>query len=316
MLTIVLSAAVATALAQQSAPAAAAAPQAAARFAAMPPSRVMAELQRPAAPPKLPTDAVDRDVEPPILSQFESKASVNAGGWITLNMQVSDDLSGIRTVDAWARGPGADIWVGLSPSLFRTAFSGKVLAKVSEYASPGTYTFVYVNVYDEAGNGRYYDADALAAMGNTQVVVHNSHGSDGVKPTLVSAQILTPTLSVSALHPGTIRPAQAGVALTVSDAGETRVSGASRISVEFCKLDTSKCFDVSDNDGREGRSTHVFEAAGRPALRGATAGTYYPMWVMVSDWAGNTVVLKGTRFGGSTDFSTLFVSGDQITLTP
>ncbi|WP_247652772.1 hypothetical protein [Ideonella aquatica] len=316
MLTIVLSAAVATALAQQPLPSAAAAPQAAARFAAMPPSRVMAELQRPAAPPKLPTDAVDRDVEPPILSQFESKTTVNAGGLMTIKLQVSDDLSGIASIYARAVGPGANIWVELRPSFPRTTFSGKIVAKVSEYTTPGTYTFDRVDLYDGAGSGRYYGAAALAAMGNTQVVVRNTHGSDGIPPTLNRGQILTPELSVSAYQPGTIQAAVAGVMLAVTDTGETRVSGAKQISVEFCKLDQSKCFDVSGYAGLEGRTSHDFEAGGRPAWRGATAGNYYPMWVTMLDWAGNTVILKGTRFGGSTDFSTLFVNGDQITLTP
>lgn len=75
-----------------------------------------------------------------------------------------------------------------------------------------------------------------SALGNTTFTVVNPGAYDAVAPTFASGQVLTPTVSLSAIARGTANQAPfIGVRVVAADAGSTAVAGVAG-EYELCEL--------------------------------------------------------------------------------
>lgn len=256
------------------------------------------------------------DVTGPTLTQFDAKPSVAAGSAATAKVQLSDDLSGVAAFYAYTSGPSEAVRVNLYQAYPVTSVKSVASSTVNRYAAPGSYVFTWAYAYDDAGNYTYYDQQALAALGNTTVTVSNPKAADSILPTLVGGKLLTTKLSLSATQPGTDHGPYAGLSLSFTDSGEGATSGASYTGAEFCLADGSNCFWTWSSNGVEGQGSAKFTLGGQPSNYGVAPGRYYLRYVYVTDYANNAAYFYNTRFGGSTDFATLLVNGDLITVKP
>jgi hypothetical protein len=258
------------------------------------------------------------DVTPPVLTAFNAPAKVKAGATLNLRFSATDDVSGIQSLNAYAyNSAGAYIFAGAYGYLPATKLKSGANGQINPYTAPGDYTFEWAYLYDTAGNYSYLDAAGLAALGNTVVTVTNTTGYDATPPNLVSGTVLTPSLSLSATHPGTTQAAFAGMALRTTDVGNTAVSGLAWVWANFCLQDLSACFSLYGNNFTTGQSKTTIQLGGQPGnYGGQPTGDYLLAGVQLSDNANNYVYLYSTAFGGSTDFSKLFPAGTSIQLTP
>ena len=256
------------------------------------------------------------DVTGPTLTQFDAKSSVAAGSAATVKVQLSDDLSGVGGFYAYSFGPSNALSVSLYQPYPATSVKSVASNTVNRYAAPGSYVFNWAYAYDDAGNYTYYDQQALAALGNATVTVTNPKATDSVGPTLVGGKLLTTKVSLSTNQPGTDHGSYAGLSLSFTDSGEQAISGVNYASAIFCLEDNTQCFGTWASNGVEGQGSAKFTLGGQPSNYGIAPGRYYLSYVYATDYASNYVYLISTRFGGSTDFSTLLVNGDMITVKP
>jgi hypothetical protein len=256
------------------------------------------------------------DTQGPAMSRFSVADSVQAGGVASARFAVTDDLSGFAYVFAHAVEPhGGELRLFHAPSLPRTRLHEQVELEIDRYARPGRYTFEFAYVVDAASNYTYFDAAALAALGNTVVRVHNKTGFDQTPPRLIKGHILTPELSLSASHPGTSVPAYAGAQVQLSDEGGSVVAGLQWAALSFCLADESSCFHMSEWRDVQGLASASLHAGTQPAYHTTTPGSYLLRDVQFGDQAGNYLQYISTAFGGDTDLSRFFPS-QVITLTP
>lgn len=261
-----------------------------------------------------PTGAVDKT--PPVVTAFNAEKSFDAAD-VSADMGVSfkstDDLSGVRYVGAAARGPsGQQITVAYDESLPRTKVGGLMLSLASSpYLEPGTYTFDGLYVTDVANNTRFYDAAAIAAMGNSSFVVRNKRGFDTTPPALTHGRILTPQVSLSDVQPGTGQSRFVGVEIEAIDHGNTATAGFLGGFMTFCLLDNSGCLTLESTraDGaRAGAASATVRFGTQLNYSPLPTGDYHIASYHGADRAGNWQDLDSQEFGGETDFSEYFPS--------
>lgn len=257
------------------------------------------------------------DLTPPVLTAFNAAAKAKAGGMLNASFSATDDMSGVLVFNAYAyNSTGGSISAGAYDNLPLTKQKGAASGSINPYASPGSYTFDWAYLYDVAGNYTYLAGADLAALGNTVVTVTNATGYDATPPALSSGKVLTPTVSLSATHPGTNQAAYAGVELQATDAGGNVVSGLAWAWANFCLPDGSTCFSVYGNSYPTGQSRSTVKLGAQPGnYSNLTVGTYQLVSVQLVDNAYNVQYLTSTEFGGETDFSLYFPS-TTITLKP
>jgi hypothetical protein len=261
------------------------------------------------------------DTLPPSLTVFNAAASVDVGipgSALVASFKATDDLSGVRSIYAWAYGPsGQYIDVNTYLAVPVTKPTGKMHSNgVPAFLEPGVYTFQGAYIYDTAGNYQYVDGATLATLGKVDFTVKNKKGFDVSKPSIQSGKIVTPRVSLSATHAGTDQPTFAQVTVAATDAGNSALSGVQSANVTFCLLDQSSCFSLSSSSGET--VPMAFNASlklGGQISTTTPQGEYHMHSMMVYDYAGNYLYLYGTQFGGATDFSTYFPS-TTITLIP
>jgi hypothetical protein len=262
------------------------------------------------------------DTTAPVLTGFSAGASVDAAlafAQLRINLQGTDDLSGINAIYVYAQGPSGQ-WIGIG---YYGGYQAKKVAGATAFNfnvnyQPGTWTIQEVDVYDNAGNvSSYFTAD-LAAMGNTTFTVSNRLASqlDTAPPTFTSASILTPSISLSSHAKGTSNYPVAGMQVALTDTGTPRTSGVQYAQAYFCLADLSACFSMYMQDGVVGAASVSFKMAGQLYSPYLTAGDYTLYYLYGVDWQGNATYQTNQFFGGDTDFSTLLPGGQVITLTP
>jgi hypothetical protein len=259
------------------------------------------------------------DITPPVLTGFESNASVDvtlATNPLEVRFKATDDMSGVRYGGAKAYGPsGQMVEVNFSREVPSIHASGVMLSyHLSGFLEPGTYVFKSAYVGDVNYNYTAYDEVALAALGRVKFTVKNEKGYDAVAPSLVGGKIKTPIVSVSAVQPGTDRGVYLYVSLTASDSGNTATAGVRDAVAEFCTANRANCIDVFSADDLGPRDAMAKLALGQE-VRNLQVGVYELYQVRLGDFAGNRQVLTSQVFGGATDFSLYFPS-TTITLTP
>lgn len=282
--------------------------------------RLIERLHRPA----LPTAEAAADTTPPTLTLFDAGTtwSMNRGAApLSVAVKATDDLSGLSHILIEAVGPGGQSLFALGafdyPVLsvsrrvpMNTLFAGRLL-------QPGAWSIVRVRLVDVAGRPRKLEGAALAALGNTAFSVVNPGSYDDVAPTLVSGQVLTAAVSLSATAKGTSQAAFVGMKLGVADTGASAVAGIATVHAAFCLADESRCIDILQATPLGGAPTSATVTIGRQvaAALGDQPGDYVLYEVILVDHAGNARTLLNTAFGGSTDFSALMVN-TTIKLTP
>ena len=256
------------------------------------------------------------DESPPSLQRFAADGQAVAGGPLAVRLKARDDLSGVSAVAATAvDAAGHSFAFQTSLAFPRTAVDTPVGLALSPYLPAGDYRFVTVHLYDHAGNVSSYDADALAALGRTTVRVSNRGQTDAQAPTLLRGRVLTPTLSLTATHPGTHQPAFAGAAVRLADNGDQVTAGVRSVDLQFCRLDAAVCFWIWAGQAIPGRAQDELVAGYLPAAYTTEPGVYHLAAAWLQDHAGNLRQMRSTAFGGETDFGPLFDT-TAITLTP
>lgn len=254
------------------------------------------------------------DVAAPVFTSFNSASTLNlskAAAPFKFVVKATDDLSGVPSVYAQARGPSGQTIYGYAygshPVTNFVASGG--FSEVSRLLEPGTWKFVYAYGFDVAGN--YFEADEteLAALGNTSFTVVNKSGHDLAPPALASGKIMTASVSLSAHAPGTSgQSPSVGVKLTATDVGNTALSGVRQAYVYLCQLaDPSKCIYLYGYVNATGLATATFSVTAQVSgSQGNVPGDYELKAVYVFDFAGNSTTLLSNKFGGSVDFAALF----------
>jgi hypothetical protein len=260
--------------------------------------------------------AVAADTTGPVLTLFDLKANATAGGQVTAKVAATDDLSGVRGLYLYAYGNGNAISLYHYWTLPQGSNQGTAAGDINRFIAPGTYTATWGYLFDEAGNYTYLGTADFAATGNAVVQVSNTKAVDTVPPTVGTGKLLTTKVSLSAVQPGTDRPAYAGAELSVNDSGESGVSGLREAQMQFCLLDVSHCFWLFGNTPAVGLGKIKLAMGGQPAYYTTVAGKYYLKDVIVTDWGQHSTGYVSTRFGGTADFFTVFPAGDAITLRP
>lgn len=282
----------------------------------LPPAVQRAFLQQRAAPGQQALVANGVDTTAPVLSRFSVADTAEAGGLASARFAVTDDLSGYTQLFVQAHAPhGGELRMYHSTGLPTARLHDQMGLEIGRYVRQGTYTFDFAYVSDAAGNATFYDAPALAALGNTVIQVRNKDGHDARPPALIKGHILTPELSLSASHPGTSVPAYAGVQVQASDEGGSVNAGLKWAVVSFCLSDSSSCFYVYHDIYVQGQTRANLHLGSQPVYATAVPGVYQMRDVQIYDHAGNVRQYTSTGFGGDTDLSQFFPS-QVITLTP
>jgi len=258
------------------------------------------------------------DTTPPSIKSFRITPPANAAAalaQVVVDLQGTDDLSGVQSVSLTLSGPHGQLLQGVGHTQMPgTKYSTKFAMDVSAYTEPGTWTATSAFISDYAGNWVFYDAQQLASLGNASVTIGNSHPElvDTTPPTLTGGVVLTPTASLSSTFPGTTQiGGMIGANFDVSDAGSgVLVVGATWCNAQETCLSTGGSRDVLRN------SQAVTQLTTSQIVGWMAAGTYTLKYVSLQDHAGNYVYLLGTEFGGTADFGALMPAGHTITLTP
>jgi len=258
-------------------------------------------------------DDVTADVTPPVLTKFSASTTLDvskAAAPFRIVINASDDISGFQSLSAYATGPsGQTIYAQFNPGYPATSVSGfGGFSNLSRVLEPGMWKFTFAYAYDVAGNYVYVDEDDLAALGNTTFKVVNNSGYDLVKPLLTGGKIQTPSVSLSSHPPATTKDPYVGVKLNLTDAGTTTLAGVRYAYAYFCQLaDPDKCIYAYGSTNATGLAAVTLSAAVQVSTaRGNVPGDYELEVVYVYDYAGNSNYLQSTKFGGTTDFSTMF----------
>lgn len=260
--------------------------------------------------------ALTGDTTGPQLTGFSLKANAAAGSQLTAKVQATDDLSGVRGMYFYAFGPDNAISMNLYWQLPATANQGIAVGEINRFAEPGSYSAVWGYLYDAAGNYTYLNASDFSALGNATVQVSNGKAIDSQPPTLGTGKLLTTRLSLADRLPGTDQPAYAGAELSGTDSGQSGTSGVREMNLEFCLLDNSRCFWFYGNTGAQGLDKLKLNVGGQPAMATSVPGRYYVKQAILTDWSMHSSLYTSTRFGGTTDFATVFSNGDSIVLRP
>ena len=103
--------------------------------------------------------AEKEDTTAPTLSRISLSAiEVNAGETITVNVEGTDDISGI---DGWDVVFESDNGEYLSSVVVSDGMTENVIIEVSEYKPSGVYHLINASAWDKAGNSRNYSKDPI-----------------------------------------------------------------------------------------------------------------------------------------------------------
>lgn len=257
------------------------------------------------------------DTTVPVLKSVKAATAVDAGknpNQLLVNLQVSDELSGMMMVFVTATNPshtqqvGGGVHLGSWP-----AFKGAVALRFGPYAEPGVWTVSEVWGFDVAYNTFSCTADCLAALGGNLQFTVSGTKADAQAPTLVSGKVATPVVSRSTPAKGTAAT-NPFVRVQVSTA-DTGGSGTAGAMATFCLADDSQCFSTwSENWVYAQKSSTLY---GYTSLWPEIAtGTYWLKSLQLNDHGGAGQTYTSTVFGGSTDFSVFFPTGTSVTIEP
>jgi hypothetical protein len=256
------------------------------------------------------------DTTPPVLKSFQVTPPADMAdplAQIRIDAKVTDDMSGVGTVAFGLLGPhGQYGYAAASIGLPEKTFAGHMVVFNTQYLEPGTWTIQYVNVQDMAGNAAWIsDPATIAAAGALQFTVTSSRPQlgDYTPPVVLSANVVTPSVSASATLKGTTLPAYFAVDVTLRD----DKSGIGAVWANWCLADFSACIFSNATEGVYG---HVKSTLRMGGSAGVAPGVYVLYSLGYTDQASNAATLIGTDFGGETDFSTLMPGGHTITITP
>lgn len=258
------------------------------------------------------------DTTPPQLTSFMLTPPADVAApfaQIRLDVTATDDLSGVWNYYMTLVGPHGQRlemyqnYLGLALK----NYSGHAAADTNAYMEPGVWHADYMFVYDLAGNYAYYDATALASLGNAEISLANGKSKlvDLTLPTFKSGKVLTPDVSVSGHAKGTTQPPVAAADIVVADAG----SGTQVAFATWCLSDQSYCITTQQQESARGVSKETLHTVTQ-IFPQYPPGDYLLEYLAVIDFAGNDLELVGTDFGGSTDFSQYMPAGHTITLKP
>ena len=260
------------------------------------------------------------DTTPPVLTKLNAPKSVDLSQpapSLVFSVSATDDLSGLWSLLVAAQGPsGQSLFVGANPWA-PTKFSGTIGQgySLTGFEEPGTYSLSYAYLYVAAGNLAFLSRDELVALGGrTEFTIKNKLGYDSTPPQLVGGKILTREASASANHPGTEMQPIVMATVDVTDTGNTALSGVYFTDLEFCLADASHCLLLYGNNEPPRRAATTV-TAGHLLDSSAQPGVYHLRRLSSRDYAGNSIYLVSTQFGGSTDFGAYFPS-TTITITP
>ena len=257
------------------------------------------------------------DTTAPVLKAVKAATSVDTGknpNQLLVNLQVSDELSGMMMVFVSASSPSQNQLVGSGQHLGSwPAFKGQLALRFGPYAEPGVWTVSEVWGFDVAGNTFSCTASCLTALGgNLQFTVSGSKG-DTQAPTLASGKVATPVVSRSTPAKGT---AAANPFVRVQlDTADTGGSGTAGGIATFCLPDESQCFSTwSENWIYAQKSSSLYGFTSLwPEI---PTGSYLLKSVSLHDHGGASVTYTSTAFGGTTDFAPLFPAGSTVTIAP
>lgn len=274
---------------------------------------------------RLGAQAGPEDVTPPVLTAFNVDPRVNLrkrGEEANVSWTLTDDLSGGYYVYAQLIGPsGQSTAIGRTIGYTDTSWHDAAVFSLDPSAEPGNWVVDYAWAYDMRGNWVEYDAAGLAALGNTVLKVGNKT-YDALPPSVVSGEILTPTVTLSKNPPG--MPYSFGddlkVRLTAQDAaGGAIVSGARTAYLYFCVLDAGSCshsLSLGATAGAWGDPHTTFTLGARLTPGSYATGTYTLYYLQLQDSAGNWAQYTDINYGGDTDFSTMFPGGTSFEVLP
>lgn len=261
------------------------------------------------------------DANPPVLTSFDAGRSVNvasSSSQLVVNLSLTDDNSGLRTVWVVVRGPsGRTAWsAGPSDLPGLKSWAGRVGFTFTPWAEAGQWHVESVNGFDKNGNYFAVDQAALSKLGNTVFSVTSEH-PDNLPPTLTGVKVLTPTISLSSPAPGTAAsPPFVGVELAVTDPGPSDARSGVWVGIaQFCLRDMSGCFYMGGENITAYKVQNGKINLGTTLSSGQAVGEYQLVYAWVQDHAYNTMSYVGTAFGGTTDFNQMF-GATSIVLTP
>lgn len=284
----------------------------------LPPARLAAVLRslggsRAAAAPGSKIDTV-----PPVLKAFTMTAPADVSApfaQVRVEAWATDDLSGVLTFWAVLEGPSGQILTVSPPDWWLPTrnFHQLIAADTSAYMEPGTWTVLYVDVFDTENNRAEYDTAAIAGLGNATIEIANSHSRlvDLEGPELLFGKIRTPVVSATGHPKGTDTFPIIGADFTITDSG----SGVDDSNATWCLADMSSCIGAVGEDSVRGEKHAVIGATGTQ-YSPPPIGVYELYTWQAHDHAGNGTVHVSKDFGGDTDFSTYFPGGTSITITP
>lgn len=249
------------------------------------------------------------DVTPPVVAAFNLPKSFDPAKldaeW-AVDLTLTDDKSGLQWVEVQYTGPGGQTLAFSSSDFYGETNSKRRFGyQPGRGIVPGTWQVSAVFGADVAGNYFSYDINQLAALGgNVRTKVKNT-AYDATAPVLTAAKMSATSLSLSKPWPGTSGGSpMLSAALSVTDGGDTQVSGTSYAWVTLCLLDQSSCFGLyGPGDSHAAQSTVL---AGTSLSGSQPTGDYHVYDVYLVDNVGNTADYLSTEFGGDVDMSTLF----------
>jgi hypothetical protein len=166
------------------------------------------------------------------------------------------------------------------------------------YVAPGIWTLDQINIYDNADHCTYYLGGSVinAIIPHPSITVVNHVAPDTTPPTVSAAEILTPTIKLSAAHPF-LR-----VNMTVAD----NLSGVQFAGATFTNAAQTFTIDTYPNAVAPVQSGIM--QSGDELDSSTPPGTYSATQIEACDVAGNCFVLgQGTElaniFGGKTSFT-------------
>jgi hypothetical protein len=244
------------------------------------------------------------DLTAPVIDSISVEGNPNVGlanPNVTVTLEASDDLSGVYEATIALQAPGSETFalefhLGDHPlHLVRHQQVGVGRAGQGvgfyRFSEPGTWHVSRVHLEDLAGNVREYNAAELALLGNTSFQVTNAR-YDGVQPTLIKGEILTPVISLSSELPFV------QTSVTVKDAGTNAPSGVDYVALYYClpPVVDFKCADYLQSVG----------SFGTPAKSKATLATGYPA---ISILPGNVTrsEMPGTASVGTYELSHVII---------
>ena len=228
------------------------------------------------------------DTEAPTISKISiDKINLKAGETATVTIEASDDVSQLMTFSASFRREGNE------DDYIMTDFSDRDTPSVAEleispYLPSGTYVLDSIQIIDNAGNHRYYDAEPTEGYSeelpnSISITITNDDEVDTEAPKVNSISIDKTNL-------------KAGETAKVTIEASDDVSGLETFYAQFKREGSENDYILTDFSGRDTPS--VAELKISPYL---PSGTYILNEIFVSDNAGNSRRYKAEPTGGHSE---------------